>query len=155
MAGEEGAYSLRPSPDDSGWRIVQTPLRFPFTSYEINVVEASSRKYVKRLLDAFVLGPFLPESDDLPYATVDRRAYLLRSRMNYFLKWTERRPHDAAADYLGNIFVQEGTVRFRQDVTLKGDLPIVLEKVIYKGGSEYGQADRVRIADADRSDVLR
>jgi hypothetical protein len=150
---QEEIYYLRPAADDCGIRIVQTPLRFPYTSYEINVVEASSRKYVKERLNDAAVGPFMPEGDDLPYATIDRRVYMLRSRMNYFLKWTARRAHEAAANYQGDVFVQEGTVRFRQDATLKGELPIVLEKVIYKGGSQYGQADRVLIADAERGDV--
>jgi hypothetical protein len=149
---EETRY-LRPAVDDSGARIVQTPQRFPFSSYEINVMETSSRKYVKRLLFEVGLGPFLPQSDDLPYATIDRRVYMLRSRMNYFLKWTARRYHEAAADYQGDVFVQEGAVRFRQDATLKGPLPIVLERVVYRGGSQYGQAEQVLIADAQRGDV--
>jgi hypothetical protein len=152
-AGDQGVRSLSPGPDDSGLRVVQTPLRFPFTSYEINVVEASSAKYVKRLLDNPAHGPFMPISDDLPYATLDRRVYLLRSRMNYPLKWEMQRPHEAAADYQGDVFIHEGTVRFRQDVTLQGALPIVLERVTYKGGSEYEQADLVQIADAEHGDL--
>ncbi len=154
-AGVQGPHTVRPAPDDAGVRIVQTPMRFPFSSYEINVVEASSHKYVKRLTgDSAAQGAFMPVGDELPYATLDRRAYLLRSRMDYFLKWNARRPHEAAANYQGNIFVHEGTIRFRQDVTLKGQVPILLERVIYKGGSEYGQADRVLIEDADRGEVL-
>ncbi|HEY7153393.1 MAG TPA: hypothetical protein VH575_05490 [Gemmataceae bacterium] len=145
--------SLQSAPDDSGRRLNQTPLRFPFASYEISVVEASSVKRVKNLLGNPAQGPFMPEFHDLPNATVDRRVYLLRSRMNYPLKWAERRPHEGAANYQGNVFVHEGVVRFRRDGTLRGALPIVLERVMHKGGSEYGQADRVRIADADRGDV--
>jgi hypothetical protein len=150
---QEEIFGLRPAVDDSGIRIVQTPLRFPFSSYEISVVEASSRKYVKKLMDDSAPGPFMPESNDLPYATIDRRVYVLRSRMDYFLKWTARRLHEAAANYQGDVLVQEGVVRFRQNVTLKGELPIVLERVLYKGGSQYGQADRVLIADAKRGEV--
>ncbi len=153
-AGHERVQYLPPAPDDCGTRIIQTPLRFPFASYEISVVEASSAKYVKTLLKDCAQGPFMPAGDELPYATVDRRVYLLRSRMNYPLKWAERRPHEAAASYQGDVFVHEGAVRFRRDTTLQGALPIVLERVMHKGGSAYGQADRVLIADADRGDVL-
>jgi len=154
-AGQQGPQYLKPVPDDAGRRIVQTPMRFPFSSYEINVVEASSQKYVKELTnDSPAQGPFMPVGDALPYATLDRRAYLLRSRMDYFLKSNARRPHEAAANYQGDIFVHEGTLRFRQDVTLKGQVPILLERVIYKGGSEYGQADRVLIEDAERGEVM-
>jgi hypothetical protein len=152
-SGEQAVRYLRPAPNDSGKRVIQTPLRFPFTSYEISVVEASSVKYVKELLDDPAQGPFMPEGDDLPYAAVDRRVYLLRSRMDYPLKWAARRPHEGAANYQGSVFVHEGAVRFLRDVTLQGDLPIVLERVMHKGGSEYGQADRVLIADADRGVV--
>ncbi|HEY7429032.1 MAG TPA: hypothetical protein VH682_32675 [Gemmataceae bacterium] len=150
---QEAVLYLRPGPDDSGARLVQTSLRFPFASYQISVVEASSTKRVKELLDDPAQGPFMPESDELPYAAVDRRVYLLRSRMNYPVKWAGRRPHEGAANYQGDVFVHEGAIRFRRDVTLQGALPIKLERVMHKGGSEYGQADRVRIADADRGDV--
>ena len=154
-AGEQGPHVERSAPDDSGVRLVQTPLRFPFSSYEINVVDASSQKYVKRLTkDSPALGPFMPESGGLPYATLDRRVYLLRSRMNYFLKWSGRRPHEAAENYRGDVFVHEGTIRFRQDVKLQGEIPILLERVLYKGGSEYGQADRVLIDDAKRGAIM-
>jgi hypothetical protein len=153
-AGVEGVLHLKPAPDDSGLRIVQTPLRFPFSSYEINVVEASSAKYVaSRLLKEVAMGPFWPVAGELPYATLHRRVYLLRSRMNYPVKWSARRPHEGAANYQGDVFVHEGAVRFRSDVTLKGELPIELEQVLYKGGSAYGQAEQVLIADADRGDV--
>jgi hypothetical protein len=102
VGDQEEALHLRPAPDDSGARLVQTSLRFPFASYEINnVVEASSTKRVKELLDDPAQGPFMPESDDLPYAAVDRCLYLLRSRMNYPMKWAEGRPHEAAANYQG------------------------------------------------------
>ncbi len=154
-AGQQGEHTVQPSPDDGGWRIVQMPMRFPFSSYEINVVESSSQKYVKRLTkDSPAQGPFMPTGDELPYATLDRRLYLLRSRMNYFLKWDARRPHEAAANYQGDVFVHEGTLRFRQDVTLRGQVPIALERVMYKGGSQYEQADRVLIDDAERGEVM-
>src|SRR5262249_5654880 len=87
--GNEDVLHLTPAPDDCGLRIVQTPMRFPFSSYQINVVEASSAKYVAwRQLKEVAQGPFLPADGELPYATLHRRAYLLRSRMNYPLKWS-------------------------------------------------------------------
>jgi len=152
-AGNQDVLYLKPGPDDTGMRIIQTPLRFPFTSYEINVVDASSAKYVARRLLSPAEGPFMPEAGDLPYATLHRRAYLLRSRMNYSVRWGAKRPQEAAANYQGDVFVHEGAVRFHRDVTLKNDPPIVLERVFYKGGSDYGQAEEALIADAERGDL--
>jgi hypothetical protein len=73
--------------------------------------------------------------------------------MNYSVKWGARRPHEGAANYQGDIFVHEGAVRFQRDATLKSELPIILDRVNYKGGSDFGQADQVLIADADRGDL--
>lgn len=151
--GDQDQRYLTRTPYDCGVRVAQIPQRFPFSSYEISVMEASSGKYVKWPVDDPALGPFMPLDEDLPYATIHRRAYLLRSRMDYPLKWAARRPHAAAARYAGTAFLHEGTIRFRRDATLRSDLPIMLERVIHTGGSELGQATEVAIADADRGDV--
>ncbi len=151
--GDQDVRYLPRTPYDCGQRVAQIPQRFPFSSYEINVMEASSDKYVKFLVDDPALGPFMPTEDDLPYATISRRVYLLRSRMDYPLKWAARRPHKAAARYQGDVFVHEGTIRFRRDATLRSDLPVLLERVIHTGGTETGQATEAVVADAQRGDL--
>jgi hypothetical protein len=134
---------------------VQVPTRFPFASYEISIADARSDRYVKRLEPDISQGPFLPRDAELEFATIDRRVYLLRSRMDYATKWVHQRPHEAAQAYHGNLFLHEGTVTFKQDVTLAGDVPIELETVHYKGGTAYGQAELVLVDDAEKGRLAR
>jgi hypothetical protein len=149
-AGRDGYQSLPRTEEDTGGRLVQVPTRFPYASYEVSVAQARSDRYVKRPVNDFAHGPFLPRERALKYATIDRRVYMLRSRMDYATKWGFWRPHEAAEAYLGDAFVHEGSVTFTQDVTLEGDVPVELERVEYRGGSAYGEAERVLVGDADR-----
>jgi hypothetical protein len=154
-AGLEGSHSVAPTPEDVGHRLVQVPTRFPFASSEVSVAQARSDAYVKRLEQDIARGPFLPRDGGLEYADVDRRVYLLRSRMDYPTRWGLQRPHEAAEAYRGDVFVHEGTVTFKQDVTLEGEVPIELEKVEYRGGSVYAQAEEVLVSDADKGPLVR
>jgi hypothetical protein len=154
-AGQQGVHSLPAAKEDTGMRQVQTPLRFPFASYEISIVQAQSDRYVRRLAQSPATGPFLPQDKELEFATINRRVYLLRSRMDYPLKWNYRRPHEAAEPYQGDVFVHEGAITFKSDVTLDGELPIELERVEYRGGTAYGQADTILVADAQKGALER
>jgi hypothetical protein len=153
QAGRQGGHGV-PS-EASAFLFVQVPTRFPFASYEISVAQAKSDHYVKQLEADIALGPFLPRDGELELATIARRVYLLRSRMDYPTKWAFQRPHDASQAYQGNLFLHEGMVTFTQDVTLAGDVPIELETVHYKGGTAYGQAESVLVDDADQGRLAR
>jgi hypothetical protein len=144
QAGRQGAHS-----EGDVSLLVQVPTRFPFASYEVSVAQARSDRHVKRLQNEVALGPFLPRDRELEFARIDRRVYLLRSRMDYFIKWAFQRPHEAVGAYQGDLFLHEGTVTFTQDGTLSGDVPVELETVHYKGGSAYGQAEWAAVDDTD------
>jgi hypothetical protein len=88
--------------------------------------------------------------DPLPYADLSLRVHLLRSRVNYQILWDHRRPHEGTEEYFGNIFVHEGTLTFKQDVTLKGDLPISLLGLAVTGDLAGKLGDRVAITDRDK-----
>ena len=149
-AGEMVTYNYKPTRDDTGRRLPQMAARFPFASHEISVWTAASRNYVKWLWDSPAEGPFMPVGDPLPYADLSLRVYFLRSRINYQTLWDYRRAHEGSEDYLGDIFLHEGTLTFKQDVTLKGDTPLHLCDFAITGGSAWGLGDHVSLCDRDK-----
>jgi hypothetical protein len=92
----------------------------------------------------------MPVSGPLPYADLSLRVYLLRSRVNYQILWDHRRPHEGTEDYQGTFFLHEGTLTFKQDVTLKGDLPISLLGLAVTGDLAAKLGDRIALTDRDK-----
>ena len=148
-AGNQGTQYLPRQPFDGGFRSVQMPTRMPMSSMEISLWDVKNERRVRWLEPHVSMGPFLPVDDELPYATREVRVYLLRSRLDYFTTWAHRRPHEGAEAYQGAVFLHTGVVRFKQDLTLSTALPVPLEKVWLKGGSQYGIADTFMFSKPD------
>lgn len=76
--------------------------------------------------------------------------YGLRSRVNYFVKWNHRREFEGTKDYRGGIIWHEGEIRFKKDLTLRGNVPIPLVVMDGPGGAPYRQFDHLFVTDRDR-----
>lgn len=76
--------------------------------------------------------------------------YGLRSRVNYYVKWNHRREFEGTKDYRGGIIWHEGQLRFRKDLTLRGNVPIPLVVMDGPGGAPYRQFDHLFVTDRDR-----
>ncbi|HEY3398277.1 MAG TPA: hypothetical protein VGM19_11550 [Armatimonadota bacterium] len=150
-AGSQGIFYGPKLPGDSGFRGLQMPTRMPMSSMEVSLWDVKNERTVRWPLAEVVLGPFLPVDKDLPYATREVRDYLLRSRLDYFTTWDHRRPHEGAEAYQGDVLLHTGVIKFKQDATLSGTLPISLDKVWVKGGSAYGIADTFMFSNPDLS----
>ncbi len=79
--------------------------------------------------------------------------YGLRSRVNYFVKWNHRREFEGTKDYRGGIIWHEGEIRFKKDLTLRGNVPIPLVVMDGPGGAPYRQFDHLFVTDRDRGTV--
>ncbi|MCG2659361.1 MAG: hypothetical protein L6437_03835, partial [Kiritimatiellae bacterium] len=77
----------------------------------------------------------------LPYERT-HTAYTLRSRADYFIAWNLRRVHEGMKDYRGGIVWHEGRIRFKEDMTLNGPVPVPF--LFLCGG------DHMFVTDADR-----
>lgn len=149
--GEQRGYSAGPpTPDDSGARIMQVPARFPFASHEISLWTMHSENTVKYLWPSPAEGPFMPIDKPLPYANVDWRVTLLRSRINYQTLWDHRRAHEGSEDYLGSAFLHQVKLTFTKDTTLKGTQPISVARIGLNGGLAWKLADTFAVTDQDK-----
>ena len=148
--GQEGGSYGPKSHDDLGVRILQVPGRFPLAGPEINVWTMHSENTVKMLWPSPAEGPFMPIDKPLPYANVDWRVTLLRSRLNYMTTWDHRRAHEGSVDYRGDIFLHQVRLTFTKDVTLKGKRPIQLIQIGLNGATAANLADHFAVVDKDK-----
>jgi hypothetical protein len=151
--GWEGVHYVPKVPFDDGGRVPQTPNRFALAGNEISIWDTNQTRNVKIQENNIAVGPFLPADEEFPYATIQHRIYLLRSRLNYYTTWDHRRPHEGAEDYQGDIFVHEGVVKFKQEVTLRGSIPISMEQINLKGASAAHLGDTFVVTDAGQGRV--
>ena len=151
--GRQEPYREEEKPFDSGRRVYQKPARFPLAGNEISIWDVDTERYVKWLESRVSFGPFLPAAEELPFATMHRRVYMLRSRMNYYVMWDHRRPNEGSEEYRGTAFLHELTFRFKQDVTLEGAIPISLLGVELIAWPNIGMADTFAASDKDKGEV--
>jgi hypothetical protein len=52
--------------------------------------------------------------------------YALNDRSDHFIMWNYRRIHESLEEYNGGLVWYEGTIKFKKDITLQGDMPIPL-----------------------------
>jgi hypothetical protein len=150
--GTQGPHQLRNAAGNEAPRGVenQMPTRLPMNSMEICVWDVTNERYVNTFSGDTAQGLYLPAGPDLEYATRKHRVYLLRSRANLYLTYDYRRAHEGLADYQGDVFIHQGTLRFKRDVTLAGTLPVELERVLLEGGSQYGIGDTLVLSDKEK-----
>ena len=66
---------------------------------------------------------------DIAYYTRTHTIFAPMERVNMFTVWNHRRDREGRQDYRGGIIWHEGEYRFKQDVTLKGSVPIPLVRM--------------------------
>ena len=77
-------------------------------------------------------------------------SHVLRSRVDYYVKWNYRRVFEGTKDYRGGIVWHEGHLRFKKDVTLNGTVPVPLIVMNGPGGAPYRQFDHLFVTDLER-----
>ncbi|HUS80328.1 MAG TPA: hypothetical protein VM283_03605, partial [Armatimonadota bacterium] len=148
METPDGAY-----PREWG-TMVAGVLDVPMASYDVSVASmdmsslAPRYEYGGRTTPA--LGGILPVVGDSEYMEWSETAYVLRSRVNYFTAWNQRRWYEGARDYRGGLIWHEGRLRIRKDIDLKAGISIPLFCIQPPGGAAYQTGDNLFVLDAQR-----
>lgn len=74
--------------------------------------------------------------DENPLFARTHRAYYLQNRTNMYVTWDYRRAREGAENYRGGMVLHEGSVTFKRDATLTGNVPIML--FYFNGGALEG-----------------
>lgn len=76
------------------------------------------------------------------------------TRTDFYTAWNHRRMREGAKDYRGGLIWHEGKIKFTQNVTLKGNVPIKLVRMTCPVNLEKGWGDTVIVGEG-RSGVTR
>ncbi|MBI4023413.1 MAG: hypothetical protein HY360_00425 [Verrucomicrobia bacterium] len=74
--------------------------------------------------------------------------YSPATRTDWYTSWNHRRIREGIQDYRGGIIWHEGKIRFTKDVTLEGDVPIRLARMMCPLNLEKAQGDSMVVTDA-------